>query len=190
MGAGLGPPPGASGRIKLNAASPSEARPATMNVHRAAALAASPVSGLASAVLSQFTRPVVCAASTAGQLTKMSVNGQAARIHPIVPPMRTMPNSLSGFFMLAKAIELVIEIVGTYRRQWTSISPKNGRKDRVKPHPSIAKPPIRWDAASTRSGDFERSAHWLLKNMPTIEATGNALRMSDCWPGPNPRLGR
>jgi transposase len=31
--------------------------------------------------------------------------------------MRTNPNSLSGFFMLANAIELVIEIVGTYSRQ-------------------------------------------------------------------------
>ena len=31
----------------------------------------------------------------------------------MVPPMRTIPNSFSGFFMLANAIELVIEIVGT-----------------------------------------------------------------------------
>ena len=84
-----------------------------MKVQRVAALAASPTSGLASAVPSQLTNPCGCAASTAAQLTKMKVNGHAARIHPIVPPMRTMPNSLSAFFMFANAIELVIEIVGT-----------------------------------------------------------------------------
>ena len=41
------------------------------------------------------------------------MNGQAARIQPMVPPMRTMPNSFCASFMLAKAIEFVIEIVGT-----------------------------------------------------------------------------
>ena len=101
------------GRVRLNAASASDARPDTTNVHRVAALAASPVSGLASAVPSQLTNPCGCAASTAAQFTKMNVNGHAARIQPIVPPMRTMPNSLSAFFMLANAIELVIEMVGT-----------------------------------------------------------------------------
>ena len=80
---------------------------------RVAALAASPVSGLAKAVPSQSTSPAGCAALTASQFTKMKVKGQAARIQPIVPPMRIRPNSLSGFFMLANAIELVIEIVGT-----------------------------------------------------------------------------
>ncbi len=87
--------------------------PATMNVQRVAALAASPVSGLASAVPSQSMNPDVWTAPTASQFTKINVNGHAARIHPIVPPMRTMPNSLSGFVMLEKAIELTIEIVGT-----------------------------------------------------------------------------
>jgi hypothetical protein len=43
----------------------------------------------------------------------MNVNGQAARIQPMVPPMRTMPNSFCASFMLAKAIEFAIEIVGT-----------------------------------------------------------------------------
>ncbi len=43
----------------------------------------------------------------------MNVIGQAARIHPIVPPMRTMPNSFCASFICANAIELVIEIVGT-----------------------------------------------------------------------------
>ena len=40
-------------------------------------------------------------------------SAQKARIQPMVPPMRTMPNSCCASFMLAKAIELVIEIVGT-----------------------------------------------------------------------------
>ena len=40
-------------------------------------------------------------------------NGQAARIQPIVPPIRTRPNSFSAFFMCANAIELETEIVGT-----------------------------------------------------------------------------
>src|SRR5580765_6632050 len=101
------------GSVRLYAASASEARPATTKVQRVAALAASPVNGLASAVPIQLTKPAGAAASTAGQLTKMNVNGQAARIHPIVPPMRTRPNSLSAFFMFANAIELVIESVGT-----------------------------------------------------------------------------
>src|ERR1043166_5690356 len=60
----------------------------------------------------------------------------------------------------------------------------------VNPQPRIARPPMRWENARNFSGANFRSAHWLLKNMPTIEATGKALRMSDCWPGVNPRLGR
>ena len=40
-------------------------------------------------------------------------SGHAARIQPIVPPMRTMPNSFSAFFMCVKAIEFETEIVGT-----------------------------------------------------------------------------
>jgi hypothetical protein len=43
----------------------------------------------------------------------MKVNGQAARIQPKVPPMRTKPNSFRASFMWVKAIELAIEIVGT-----------------------------------------------------------------------------
>ena len=84
-----------------------------MKVHLVAAMAAAPVSGLPRAVPSQSTKPEGLAASTADQFTKMKVNGHAARIQPIVPPMRTIPNSFSGFFMLANAIEFVIEIVGT-----------------------------------------------------------------------------
>ena len=40
-------------------------------------------------------------------------SGQAARIQPIVPPIRTRPNSLRAFCMCVKAIELETEIVGT-----------------------------------------------------------------------------
>jgi len=35
-----------------------------------------------------------------------------------------------------------------------------------------------------------RSANWLLKNMPTMAATGKALRMQDCCRGVKPRPGR
>ena len=101
------------GSTRLNAASASEASPATIKVHFVAAFAASPDSGFASALPNQSTKPTGFAASTAAQFTKINVNGHAARIHPIVPPTRTTPNSFSGFFMLAKAIEFVIEIVGT-----------------------------------------------------------------------------
>ena len=120
----------------------------------------------------------------------MNVNGHAARIQPTVPPMRTMPNSFSGSFMLAKAIEFVIEMVGTYSRQCTSIRVKNGQNSLVNPQPRIASPPIRCEKARNFSGANFRSAHWLLKNMPMIEATGNAFRIIDCWPGEKPRLGR
>ena len=41
------------------------------------------------------------------------MNGQHAAIQPIVPHTRTGPNCRAGSFRLAKAIELVIEIVGT-----------------------------------------------------------------------------
>ena len=44
---------------------------------------------------------------------RMKYSGQATRIQPIVPPMRTKPNSLSAFFMWENASELVTEIVGT-----------------------------------------------------------------------------
>ena len=164
--------------------------PDTMNVHLVAALAASPVNGFASALPIMSTNPAGLAASTASQFTKMNVNGQAARIHPIVPPMRIRPNSRAGSFMLANAIELVIEMVGTYSRQCRSIRRKKGAKSRVNPQPRIARPPTRWENARNFSAANFRSANSLLKNMPTIDATGNAFRISDCWVAVNPRLGR
>ncbi len=77
------------------------------------AFAASPESGLLNTVSIQATKPWEFAAFTASQFTKMKVNGHAARIQPMVPPMRTMPNSFVASFILANAMELVIEMVGT-----------------------------------------------------------------------------
>ena len=87
--------------------------PETTNTHRVAAWSAGPVSPLPSTVPSHATNPCGLAAATRSQSTRMNVIGQAARIHPIVPPMRTIPNSFCAFFMCVKAIELVIEMVGT-----------------------------------------------------------------------------
>ena len=112
--AGLG---GVWGRVRLNAARISEAAPATMKTQVVSCCKASPVRPEPRAVPSQFCRPWGWAALTLAQSTRMKVNGQAARIQPIVPPMRTIPNSFCASFMWAKAIELVIEIVGTYTRQ-------------------------------------------------------------------------
>ena len=95
-----------------------------------------------STVSSQATGPCGFASRTLSQSTRMNVNGQAARIQPIVPPIRTIPNSFESF-ILAKAIELVIEMVGTYSRQCTSIRPKNGQNSLVYARPNIARPPTR-----------------------------------------------
>jgi len=84
-----------------------------MNVQRVACFNAWPVSPEPRAVPSQSTRPSGAAALTRAQSTKMNVKGQAARIQPKVPPMRTNPNSFFESFMWAKAIELAIEMVGT-----------------------------------------------------------------------------
>ena len=111
--AGLGRRGGVCGSVRLNAASRSEATPATMKVHVVPAWRAGPVKPDASTVPTQSTMPWGFAACTLSQSTRMKVNGQAARIHPIVPPMRTIPNSFCASFICAKAIELVIEIVGT-----------------------------------------------------------------------------
>ena len=55
----------------------------------------------------------VAVAFTFPQSTRMKVMGHAASTQPIVPPMRTTPNSFWESFICANAIELVIEIVGT-----------------------------------------------------------------------------
>ena len=108
----------------------------------------------------------------------------------MVPPIRTNPNSFAGSFMFAKAIELVMEIVGTYNRQCTSISRKKGQKERVKPQPRIASPPIKWLKARNFSAAKLRSANWLLKNIPMMAATGNALRISEVCQGETPMPGK
>ena len=84
-----------------------------MNVHVVACCSASPVRPEANTVPSQSLIPWGLAAFTLAQSTRMNVNGHAARIQPMVPPIRTMPNSFCASFMWVKAMEFVIEIVGT-----------------------------------------------------------------------------
>ncbi len=104
---------GVCGRSRLKAARASETAPATMNVQRVACLRAGPVRPEPRTVPSQATKPLGAAAETLAQSTRMKVNGQAARIQPRVPPMRMRPNSFFGSFMLAKAMELTMDRVGT-----------------------------------------------------------------------------
>src|SRR3954451_23194613 len=70
------------------------------------------------------------------------------------------------------------------------MAPKNGQKDRVNASDRIARPPTRWLTARKRSDAKFRSANWLLKNIPTIAAIGNAFRTQLCCAGVKPRLGR
>ncbi|OQB90102.1 MAG: hypothetical protein BWX84_02099 [Verrucomicrobia bacterium ADurb.Bin118] len=70
------------------------------------------------------------------------------------------------------------------------MSPKNGQNARVKARPKMANPPTRWLNARNFSAAKLRSANWLLKNMPTMAAMGNAFSTQDCWSGEYPRLGR
>src|SRR3954469_20091437 len=70
------------------------------------------------------------------------------------------------------------------------MSEKKGQKLFVHANARIESPPIRWLTARKRSAAKFRSANWLLKNMPTIAAMGNAFRISDCSPAVKPRLGR
>src|SRR4051812_5569474 len=102
-----------------------------MYVQRVPRWSASPVSPDPRTVPSQSTSPCGLAAWTLSQSTRMNVNGHAAKIHPIVPPTRIRPNSFCGSLILANAIEFAIELVGTYNRQCTIISPKKGQKDVV-----------------------------------------------------------
>ena len=118
------------------------------------------------------------------------MNGQVASTHPMVPPIRTKPNSFCESFRCANAIEFTIDIVGTNSRQCTSISPKNGQKVFAKNSPSIATPPIPWLNARNFSAAKLRSQNWLLKNIPTMAAMGKAFKIHACSPGENPRLGR
>ena len=67
---------------------------------------------------------------------------------------------------------------------------KNGQNDRVYARYNIATPPMRWLTARNFSAAKLRSANWLLKNMPTMAAIGNAFRIQLCSDGLKPRLGR
>src|SRR4051812_7639873 len=108
--AGLG---GVCGSTRLNAARASEAIPATRKMYRWAVSASAPVLDVPRASPNQVTNPTSPRAGTFDQSTRMKMNGQLAAIHPIVPQTRTGPNWRDGSLRLAKAIELVIEIVGT-----------------------------------------------------------------------------
>src|SRR5262245_1092783 len=108
--AGLG---GVCGKNRLNAASASDANPATVNVKVVACTSAGPVFDVPSAAPSHSMNGTLPKAGTFAQSTSRSTNGQLAAIHPIVPHKRTRPKSFCGSWTLAKAIELVIEIVGT-----------------------------------------------------------------------------
>ena len=74
-----------------------------------------------------------------------------------------------------EAIELAMESVGTYNRQCTYISRQNGQKERVKASMKMATPPTKWLNAMNFSAAKFRSAYWLLKNIPTMAAIGNAV---------------
>ena len=60
----------------------------------------------------------------------------------------------------------------------------------AKNKPRIASPPIRWLMARNRSAEKLRSANWLLKNIPTNDASAKAFRIHDCCIGEKPRLGK
>jgi hypothetical protein len=108
--AGLGGVCGSSGLI---AARINDAAPATRKMYRCAADASAPAFDVPSAAPSQSTKPTSPSFGTADQFTRMKMNGHDATIHPIVPHIRTGPNSRAGSFRWVNAIELVIEMVGT-----------------------------------------------------------------------------
>ena len=73
-----------------------------------------PVLSVPSAVPIQETKPPASAIDgTLAQSIGMKTNGQAAAIQPMVPQTRMKPKSFWASLMLAKAIALVTDIVGT-----------------------------------------------------------------------------
>ena len=56
-----------------------------------------------------------------------------------------------------------------------SMRPKNTGNDFAQNIPRIARPPMKWLAAMNFSAANVRSANWLEKKMPTIEAIAKAL---------------
>src|SRR5436190_17939873 len=102
---------GVWGRVRLNAASASDAIPATRKMYRWAIDAAAPLSAVSlspSALPNHVENPTSDIAGTLVQSTRMKMNGQEATIHPIVPHTRTGPNCRVGSLRLANAIEFVI----------------------------------------------------------------------------------
>src|SRR5262249_52764311 len=108
--AGLG---GVCGSAGLIAARARAAMPATRKIYRWAADASAPAFEVPSMSPIQVKSPPSPNAGTRAQSIRMKMNGQDAAIQPIVPHTRTGRNSGAGSLRLAKAIELVIEIVGT-----------------------------------------------------------------------------
>src|SRR5437868_2271194 len=119
---------GVCGRVRLNAARASEAIPATVKVLASANAIASPVLSVPSAVPSQEMKPPAWSIDgTLAQSIGMKMNGQLAAIQPIVPQTRMAPKSFWASLILANTIALVTDIVGTKKKQCSSIRPKNGQ---------------------------------------------------------------
>src|SRR4051794_25815546 len=107
---GLG---GVCGSDRLNAASKRDATPAAMYVKLTPLTNAAPLLGVPSASPSQVVNPTSPIEGTRAQSVRMNTNGRLAAIQPMVPHSRTLPKSSWALGRLAKAMELVIEIVGT-----------------------------------------------------------------------------
>ena len=87
--------------------------PAAIKVYVVACCSAAPVLLVPRALPSHSLKGTDPNAGTCAQSASRNTNGQLAAIQPMVPHNRTGPNSFCGSFRLAKAIELVMEIVGT-----------------------------------------------------------------------------
>ena len=75
---------------------------------------AGPVFGVPRAFPSQVTKPPASAIEgTFAQSIGMKMNGQLAAIQPTVPQTRIKPKSFWASLMLANAIALVTDMVGT-----------------------------------------------------------------------------
>src|SRR5262249_41480199 len=134
---------GVWGKVRLKAANARDATPATRKVLVKASCIAVPVFGVASALPSQEANPPACSIDgTFAQSIGMNTNGQATAIQPIVPQTRIVPKSFCGSLTLAKTIALVTDMVGTKKKQCSSIRPKNGQYVVWYARPSIARPPI------------------------------------------------
>ena len=90
-----------------------ERMPLTRNVERTPSCKAVPLRPFEKMASNQSLRLTLEKAGTCAQSTKMNTNGQATRIQPTVPPMRTNPKSFLASFKCVKAMLLAMESVGT-----------------------------------------------------------------------------